>query len=99
MVTAPSGPISIQALGLNGSGACLAPRSNAGRYSPITKLAPAAAPVLRNSRRSTVAWLMSHLWNARSGQATRGVTTRSITGLPADGDRLASRPKHVVKQL
>src|SRR5213592_2099353 len=62
MVTAPSGRISIQALGLNGSraaGACEALGSNVGRYSPITRLAPAAAPVLRNSRRLTVAWLMS----------------------------------------
>src|SRR5438046_2104514 len=62
MLTAPSGRISIQALGLNGSraaGASEALGSNVGRYSPITRLAPAAAPVLRNSRRLTVAWLMS----------------------------------------
>src|SRR6266480_2594726 len=82
MVTAPSGRISIQALGLNGSraaAACVALGSNAGRYSPITRLAPAAAPVLRNSRRLTMAWLMSHLWNARSAEPTTGVTTASIS--------------------
>src|SRR5438552_12764621 len=100
MVTAPSGRISIQALGLNGSraaAACVALGSNAGRYSPITKLVPAAAPVLRNSRRLTVAWLMSHLWSARSGQPTTGVTTTSITLAPRplvrrqDFDRLDTR--------
>src|SRR5947208_5444979 len=82
MVTAPSGRISIHALGLNGSraaGACQPRGSNAGRYSPTTKLVPAAAPVLRNSRRLTVAWLMSHLWSARSAEPTTGVTTASIT--------------------
>src|SRR5437879_4273210 len=81
MVTAPSGRISIHALGLNGSratGACEPRGSNAGRYSPITRVAPAAAPVLRKSRRLTIAWLMSHLWSVRSGQPTTGVTTTSI---------------------
>src|SRR5947208_2390232 len=85
MVTAPSGRISIHALGLNGSratGACEPRGSTAGRYSPITRVAPAAAPVLRNSRRLTIAWLMSHLWSARSGQPTTGVTTPSITLAP-----------------
>src|SRR5205823_6548974 len=52
--------------------------SNAGRYNPTTRPAPAAAPVLRNSRRLTVAWLMSHLWSAGSAEPTTGVTTASI---------------------
>src|SRR2546428_602698 len=85
MVTAPSGRISIHALGLNGSraaGGCESGGSTGGRYSPITGVAPAAAPVLRNSRRLTIAWLMSHLWSARSGQPTTGVTTPSITLAP-----------------
>src|SRR5947208_13891079 len=82
MVTAPSGRISIHALGLNGSraaGACQPRGSNAGRYSPTTRVAPVAAPVLRNSRRLTVVWLMSHLWSGRSAEPTTGVTTASIT--------------------
>src|SRR5256885_10648161 len=45
----------------------------------MTNVAPAAAPVLRNSRRLTVAWLMSHLWSAGSAEPTTGVTTASIT--------------------
>src|SRR5437899_6365536 len=102
MVTAPSGRISIQALGLNGSraaAACEALGSNAGRYSPITRLVPAAAPVLRNSRRLTVAWLMSHLWRARSAEPTTGVTTASIIrwrGSPAGrrGRSFFDRPEH-----
>src|SRR2546425_6973388 len=82
MVTAPSGRISIQALGLNGSraaAACEALGSNAGRYSRITRLVPAAAPVVRNSRRLTVAWVMSHLWSTRSAEPTTDVTIASIT--------------------
>src|SRR5881398_1426919 len=102
MVTAPSGPISIQALGLNGSGEAggVAPRgSNAGRYNPTTRPAPAAAPVLRNSRRLTVAWLMSHLWSAGSAEPTTGVTTASIIrrrGSPAGrhGRSFLGRPEH-----
>src|SRR3989442_10335491 len=85
MVTARSGRFAIHALGWNGSraaGACESRGSTAGRYSPITRVAPAAAPVLRNSRRLTIAWLMSHLWSARSGQPTTGVTTPSITLAP-----------------
>src|SRR2546429_8819436 len=84
MVTVPPGRIWIQGLGLNGSraaGAWDAPGSNAGRYNPITRPAPAAAPVLRNSRRLTVAWLMSHLWSAGSAEPTTGVTTASIIRL------------------
>src|SRR3989449_10318372 len=82
MITELSGRISIQALGLNGSraaAACEALGSNVGRYSPITRLVPAAAPVLRNSRRLTVAWLMSHLWSPRSAEPTTDVTIASIT--------------------
>jgi hypothetical protein len=57
IVTAPSGRISIHALGLNageGAGARAERGSSAGRYNPITRLAPAAAPVFKNSRRFTV---------------------------------------------
>src|SRR5436309_6813592 len=72
MVTAPSCPTSIQALGLKGAGAGAGRGSNAGRYSPMSRVAPAAAPVLRNSRRSTVVWFMSHLLpsGARSIRST-----------------------------
>src|SRR2546422_8717261 len=65
MVTGPSGEISSQALGLNGTvgdgeGGWEVARGG-GKWNPISSEAPAAVPVFRNSRRLTFTCGMSHL--------------------------------------